>query len=108
MHYVDLKRTDEKCRVTFEAENNLDFRLGTGTLRGTRAAAEGDIAAISRIGEKDYELRIIRQHTNAHGTLKPYLTNFIGHQGKQYGYIDNAQFEQALGIQLGGIKVARG
>jgi hypothetical protein len=29
MHYVDLGIVDTECRVTFEAENNLDFRLGT-------------------------------------------------------------------------------
>jgi hypothetical protein len=93
MHYVDLGETETDCRVTFEAENNLDFRLGTGRLRHTRAAAPGDIAAISRIGESEYELRILRQGTEVHGRLAPYMVNFVGHQGKQYGFVDNARFE---------------
>ena len=63
LHYIDLVETDAHCRVTFEAENNLDFRLGTGLLRNTRLASKGDIACISRIGKAEYELRIIKKGT---------------------------------------------
>lgn len=51
MNYIDLGTVDARCRVTFEAENNLDFRLGTGPLRYSGLAGEGDLAAISRVGE---------------------------------------------------------
>ncbi|HAT3893002.1 TPA: restriction endonuclease, partial [Legionella pneumophila] len=81
MHYVDLGIIDESCRVTFEAENNLDFRLGTGKLRYTGLAAAGDIATISRVGEMDYELRIYRKNTPQYPLLNNYAINFIGHQG---------------------------
>lgn len=40
VYFADLPRTST-VRVTFEAENNLDFRLGTGPLRGTGLAAPG-------------------------------------------------------------------
>jgi hypothetical protein len=51
MNYVNLGLVDDQCRVTFEAENNLDFRLGTGPLRHSGLAGAGDLAAISRVGE---------------------------------------------------------
>jgi len=93
MHYIDLDGyTDEACRVTFEAENNLDFRLGTGPLRYTRLAAKDDLAAISRVAEEEYELRIFRRGHPFYNHLRPYAINFIGHQGKKYGYVDNATF----------------
>lgn len=94
MHYVDLGIIDESCRVTFEAENNLDFRLGTGKLRYTGLAAAGDIATISRVGEMDYELRIYRKNTPQYPLLNNYAINFIGHQGKRYGYIQNTDFNK--------------
>jgi hypothetical protein len=99
MHYIDLGVT-QNSRVTFEAENNLDFRLGTGQLRSTRIAAIGDLAAISRTSENDYELRIVRQGTQLYDLLYPYAVNLIGHQGKKYGYIDNDEFSRRTGIRL--------
>jgi len=103
LRYIDLAgRVDEECRVTFEAENNLDFRLGTGLLRYTKLANSGDIAAISRIGERDYELRIVRTRTREHSQLMPHLVNFIGHRGKRYGFIDNALFAQTMGMPHAG------
>ncbi len=30
----------------------------------------------------------------------PVAINFIGHQGKQYGFIDNDDFARVLGIRL--------
>ena len=102
LHYMDLAgEVDEECRVTFEAENNLDFRLGTARLRHTKLAKPGDIAAISRIGEKDYELRLISSKTAVHKKLAPHLVNFIGHRGKRYGFIDNADLAQVLGVEIG-------
>lgn len=99
MHYIDLHETHE-VRVTFEAENNLDFRLGTGRLRSTRIADVGDLAVISRTSENDYELRIARQGTQLYDLLNPYAINNIGHQGKRYGYIDNTEFNRLTGIRL--------
>ena len=39
MNYIDLNLVQE-ARVTFEADNNLDFRLGTGAFRYTKKAKE--------------------------------------------------------------------
>lgn len=100
MNFVDIGRTEE-VRVTFEAENNLDFRLGTGPYRYTGVAREGDIAAISRVGESRYELRIYRQGTALYRALAPHAINFIGHQGKQYGFMSNQEFQDTTGIRIG-------
>jgi hypothetical protein len=94
LRYIDLGTVDRECRVTFEAENNLDFRLGTAKLRYSRLAAEGDLAAISRMGETDYELRLYRQGSPEYAALIPYAIYFIGHQGKKYGYLPNAEFNK--------------
>lgn len=101
LHYKDIRRTDNNCRVTFEAENNLDFRLGTSLLRNTKLAKKDDIASISRIGEAEYELRIIPKNSTFYNTLLAYAVNFIGHQGKQYGYIENQKFENIINLRLG-------
>jgi hypothetical protein len=101
LNYVDLEITDNECRVTFEAENNSDFRLGTGVLRGTKIANPGDIAALSRTGEKEYELRIIKQSTpRLFNVLETYAINFVGHRGKKYGFLSNQEFEKVSGITL--------
>ena len=107
MNYIDLGVVDNACRVTFEAENNLDFRLGTGQLRYTVLAAEGDLAAISRVGENSYELRIYRQGSDEHTRLMPYAVNFIGYQGKKYGYLANADFNALIGARVGAIRRPR-
>lgn len=96
MNYVDIDLLDNECRVTFEAENNLDFRLGTGKLRYSKIAKEGDLAAITRISEYNYELRIIKQESDLYSTLIQYAINFIGHRGKKYGYISNSEFKKIL------------
>jgi hypothetical protein len=96
LHFVDLGKT-EKVRVTFEAENNLDFRLGTGPLRYTRLASKGDLAAITRVGESSYELRLYQKGTKLHKSLGPYAVTFIGHQGKKYGFVPNAEFFAVIG-----------
>lgn len=99
MNFVDINKT-EQVRVTFEAENNLDFRLGTGPLRYTGVAKEGDIAAISRVGESRYEMRICHQGTDLHRLLSPQAINFIGNQGKQYGFMSNQELQDVTGIRL--------
>lgn len=99
IHYLDLRETHES-RVTFEAENNLDFRLGTGPLRYTGLAESGDLVVLSRISETDYELRIAKQGTALYSLLRPYAIHMIGHQGKQYGYLDNADFTRLTGVRL--------
>ncbi len=101
LRYIELDSEDRECRVTFEAENNLDFRLGTGQLRYTRLAEVGDLAAITRIGETDYELRLFRQASPQYAALAPFAIHFIGHQGKQYGYLPNVEFEKILAGQTG-------
>lgn len=98
MEFVDLARTAE-VRVTFESGNNLDFRLGTGPLRSTKLVGDGDLAAITRRGERSYQLRLYRRGTPIFGLLAPYAVNFIGHQGKQYGYLANADFDALIGLR---------
>ncbi len=100
LNFVDLGRT-ETVRVTFEAENNLDFRMGTGPLRYSKLAREGDLAAITRLGEDRYELRLFPQDSDRYQRLLPYAVTFVGHQGKRYGFIPNDEFERETGIQLG-------
>ncbi|MBS1530775.1 MAG: restriction endonuclease [Bacteroidetes bacterium] len=92
MNYIDIGLIDKECRVTFEADNNVDFRLGTGKLRYTKIAEPGDLAAISRISEYDYELRIIKKASDNFTNLAAYAVNFIGHQGKKFGYVSNPDF----------------
>lgn len=95
IYYVDLDLNTE-TRVTYEAENNYDFRLGTGDLRYTKKAKEGDMAAITRVDFKSYEMRIIKKRSANYKHLLPFATNFIGHQGKRYGYISNEKFYQLM------------
>lgn len=98
MTFVDLA-VSESVRVTFEADNNRDFRLGTGPLRGTRLVDEGDLAAITRRTERSYELRLYRQGTALHSDLARHAVNLIGHRGKAYGYLANADFERIVGLR---------
>lgn len=100
LRFVDIDNAFQTVRVTFEAENNLDFRLGTGPLRFTGVASDGDIAAISRLGSNDYELRIFRAGTTGFGSLSPYAAIPIGHQGKRFGYLSNSLYQQLVGIEL--------
>jgi hypothetical protein len=95
MSYLDLGTVHE-TRVTFEAENNLDFRLGTGPLRFSKLAASGDLAIVSRRSERDYDLRIVRKNTAAYKQLYPHATNFVGTRGKKYGYVANSMVDTVL------------
>src|SRR5260363_41073 len=107
MNYVNLGQVDNQCRVTFEAENNLDFRLGTGPLRYSRLADEGDLAAISRVGETSYEIRLFRQRSAEYTALLLSAVHMIGHQGKRYGYMPNAEFAATVGLPVIGWTRAR-
>lgn len=98
VYFADLPRTST-VRVTFEAENNLDFRLGTGPLRGTGLAAPGDWAALSRIGESRYELRLYRQGDPVATALNEHAVHLIGHQGKRYGFLSNDEFRAIAGVR---------
>lgn len=91
MNYVDMDFS-EIVTITFEAENNLDFRLGTGALKNTRLANVGDMAAITRLDVDSYELRIIKRDSPIFNKLIQYATTFVGHKGKRYGYISNKLF----------------
>lgn len=95
--FVDLGTT-AKVRTTFEAENNSDFRLGTGPLRYSKLAKEGDLAAITRIGEDKYELRIYAAGSNLYNELIPHAVTNIGHQGKRYGFLANNDFRRITNI----------
>jgi hypothetical protein len=74
----------------------LDFRLGTGKLRYTKKAADGDMVAITRVGESEYELRLFRKGSRQYNSLLPYTVHFIGHRGKRYGYIPNFEFAEIV------------
>lgn len=100
IHYIDLARTVRNTRVTFEAENNFDFRLGTGPLRYTKVAHKGDLVALSRIAEDEYELRLFHRDTAVYNQLRPFAINHIRHQGKQYGFLDNEEFARIIGVRL--------
>ena len=100
LHYVDLGFVQRKTRVTFEAGNNVDFRLGTGKYRHTSVAQPGDLAAISRISEHDFEIRIIQQGTDEFDRLISYATTFIGIRNKRIGYITNERFETEGNLKL--------
>jgi len=96
--FVDMGKT-EQVRVTFEAENNLDFRLGTGPLRHTKLAKQYDLAALTRVSEDEYELRIIKKGKALYGPLAAYAVTFVGHQGKRYGFLPNAEFYEIIGAR---------
>lgn len=98
--FVDLNRRQETIRVTFEAENNLDFRLGTGPLRHSRLVGPRDLAAISRVGDRKYELRLYRHRSEMGQVLDTYATNFVGHREKRYGFVSNAKFGTIIGEQI--------
>jgi hypothetical protein len=55
---------------------------------------------VTRAGEDEYEVRIIQKDSPAYKTLSPYAINFIGHQGKRYGVIDNDQFAAIVGVNI--------
>lgn len=95
MNYIDLNLKSE-VRVTFEADNNLDFRLGTGELKNTKVADEKDMVAITRKDYKSYEMRIFKKDSKIYNNLLPYATNFIGNQGKRFGYIANDKFKTLI------------
>jgi len=92
MNFIDINKKED-VRVTFEAGNNLDFRLGTGPLRYSRAASEFDIAAITRRKNASYDMRIIKKTDDKYAELSKYLVSHIGHNGKKYGYIDNVLYD---------------
>lgn len=96
--YLDLNNLEDESRVTFEAGNNVDFRLGTGPLRYTKLAQEGDIVAITRTANAEYDLKIYKQETVEFKKLEKYMVNYIGHRGKKYGYMPNEVFEQVTRI----------
>ncbi|MDE8558829.1 hypothetical protein [Pantoea vagans] len=95
LHYVDLNETDS-VRVTHELNNNSDFRLSTGELKFTKLARTGDIACITRIGERDYQLRLISQESSQFEYLSRFATTSVGYKGKRIGYISNENLYEIL------------
>lgn len=100
VHFVNISET-RSVRVTFEAENNLDFRLGTGPLKGTRVASAGDWAAISRISENEYEVRVYKQDSGVAEALSKHAVHLIGNRGKRYGFLSNDNFQIIAGTHVG-------
>ena len=104
LHYSDIGYTEYGSRVTFEAGNNVDFRLGTGKFRYTKLANQGDMAVLSRLSENNYIIKILRQDSKEFKILKPYATTFIGHQGKMIGYLTNERLKKETKINVPNIK----
>ena len=92
MNYVDIGQIKRE-KVTFEADNNLDFRLSTSALRYTKIASENDLALVTRVSEYDYELRIVRSGSKHYDELLRYATTYIGNFGKRFGYIGNEELK---------------
>jgi hypothetical protein len=99
LEYVDLGTTRHE-RVTFEAENNLDFRLGTGALRYTRLASEGDLACVTRLSELKFQLRLVRSSDPRYPALYRLAVSTVGHQGKRYGFVSNDDFATLADVSL--------
>lgn len=91
--FVDLSRTEE-VTVTFEAENNLDFRLGTGPLRRSKLAQRGDLMVLTRRGQADYELRLVPAGTVRFHALRRYALTPVGTQGKMAGFVPNSVVDE--------------
>lgn len=91
VNFVDVG-VESEVSVTFEAENNLDFRFRVSPLQFTRKAAQGDIACITRTGQSTYVLKIIRQSEPEYARVAPFAVTLIGHREKRYGFISNEQF----------------
>lgn len=84
--FLDLGEAADMT-VTFEAYNNLDFRLLTSPLKGTNVAEEGDMMLLRRVDERKYHLRIIRKGSKDFARLIPYLVHSIGIKEKRYGWV---------------------
>lgn len=99
INYPQLNMYDIDSRVTFEAENNLDFRLGTtAKLNGTKIAKAGDLAIVKKIDDTKYEIFFISTNDKKNfSAIGAYATRFIGHQGKRYGFIPSDEFEKYMG-----------
>lgn len=95
LEFVDLGTT-KTVRVTFEAYNNLDFRLGVGPLRGTGLAKAGDIALLRRVDDTHYRLKLLHQKSRLARRLDPYLIHHIGHKGKRYGMIPHRMVRKVV------------
>lgn len=95
VNFVNITTT-KSVRVTFEAENNSDFRLGTGPLRCTQVASKDDIAVLSRRGEAQYDLRIVHHGAPEFVKLNSYAITHVGARGKRYGYAPNAKVDEIL------------
>jgi len=96
LSFPEMNIPEARVRVTFEAQNNLDVRLGTGPLRNTRLATAGDIAGITRVADDRYELRVIGQQDPRFPGLCAYATTFVGQRRKQYGFIENERIFQLI------------
>lgn len=95
VNFKDLGKTKE-VTITFEAENNLDFRLGTGPLRYSKLAKSGDIACLSRISDNHYDLHIIDDNHLKYNEIMTYATTFVGGKNKRYGFIENNKFNKLI------------
>jgi hypothetical protein len=100
LYYADLGHVEYDSRVTFEAGNNVDFRLGTGKFRYTKMADSGDLAVLSRISEYDYVIKLYKRDSQEYKKLLPYAITFVGHQGKRIGYISNERLKTQIDIDL--------
>lgn len=89
--YPQLKQIHEKASVTFEAGNNLDFRLNTGVLKwkakpwyGKIDVDVGDLAIITRNSDDTYSIVIVPKKAKGfHKSASMYATNYISKQSEK-------------------------
>lgn len=94
LSYPQLNQTGLKGRVTFEADNNLDFRfLTTAKVYGTNVAKENDLAVIKNTGDNNYEVIFVKEGTPEYIALSSYATDYIGNRGKRYGFIEKSTYD---------------
>lgn len=94
LSYPQLKISGKKGRVTFEAENNMDFRfLTTNVVYRTKIAYPEDLAVIKKVADKQYEVVFISSKTKEYTQLNSYATRYIGNKGKRYGFINKETYK---------------
>lgn len=106
INYPQLDLKEIASKVTFEMDNNMDFRfLTTANVNNTQVADEGDLALIVKIGDAEYDIYFIsKSDGNEFIVLDSYATRYIGNKGKRYGFVPANIFEQKDGMDTLEIK----
>lgn len=96
--YPQLNQWNLNSRVTFEAENNMDFRFLTKkVVYKTKIAYPKDLVVIKRISSNKYNVIFVSSSTKEYVELNAYANRFIGHRGKRYGFISKENYDNIVG-----------